>query len=419
MNSVPRIALGFALALGSGLVAGTPAAFAQEERVITLTEQERNAIQALKTALESRNYAVATSALATAQSAAQSGYARYLASALQLRLALETKNYGLQKTAIEAMINSGAAPASALPELYKSQGALAMSAGEYEKAEAAFTRWTQVAPNDPEAFLALAEVKNVRKNVSEAVTLIDHAIKLQTTAGRPVPESWYKRGLKHAFDARMVPQSIAFSGGLVAAYPAPENWRDALLVRRDLGQMDAAALVDLMRLLRGTDGLAGERDYYTAAEALISAGLGAEAKALIDEGVAANMVDPAEGKTKELLAAAKKAETGLKGLEAKAQAAATGETAVNAADAHFGHAEYAKAAALYRTALEKGSVDPNLVNTRLGISLGLAGQKAEAETALRAVTGPRADLASLWLLWLSQRAPAPAAAPAASSPATS
>jgi hypothetical protein len=37
------------------------------------------------------------------------------------------------------------------------------------------------------------------------------------------------------------------------------------------------------------------------------------------------------------------------------------------------------------------------------MALGLAGQKAEAETALRAVTGPRADLASLWLLWLAQR----------------
>jgi hypothetical protein len=45
-----------------------------------------------------------------------------------------------------------------------------------------------------------------------------------------------------------------------------------------------------------------------------------------------------------------------------------------------------------------------VANNRLGMALGLAGQRAEAETALRAVTGPNADIASFWLLWLSQRA---------------
>jgi hypothetical protein len=33
----------------------------------------------------------------------------------------------------------------------------------------------------------------------------------------------------------------------------------------------------------------------------------------------------------------------------------------------------------------------------------MAGQKAQAETALRAVTGTRAELAGLWLAWLNRR----------------
>ena len=77
--------------------------------------------------------------------------------------------------------------------------------------------------------------------------------------------------------------------------------------------------------------------------------------------------------------------------------------ALSAGDAFLSYGEYDKAAALYRAAIQKGSVDANVANTRLGMALGLAGQKAEAETALRAVTGARADLASLWLLWLAQR----------------
>lgn len=405
MKSVSGAALGLALAL-AGAIAATSPGLAQEQAEIVLNEQERTALQALKTALETKDYAAATSALATAQQAARSGYSRYLASSLQLRLGLETKNYGLQKTAIDAMIGSGAAPAASLPQLLKSQGALAMSAGEYEDAEASFARWTQAAPNDPEAFLALAQAKTARDKVPETIPLIANAIKLQQAANRPVPEAWYLRGLKHAFDARMVAESLDFSRGLIAAYPTPENWRDVLLVRRDLGQLDPAATVDLLRLLRNTKGLAGERDYYALAEALTGAGFGAEAKAVLDEGVAAKMVDASEARTKELLAAAKKATTAssaLAGLETKATSAATGAAAMTAADAYFGHADYAKAAALYRAALQKGSVDPNVANTRLGMALGLAGQKAEAETALRAVTGTRADLAALWLLWLAQR----------------
>ena len=48
------------------------------------------------------------------------------------------------------------------------------------------------------------------------------------------------------------------------------------------------------------------------------------------------------------------------------------------------------------------AADANLANIRLGAALALAGKRAEAETAFRAVTGPRAELAQLWLLWLSQ-----------------
>ena len=154
MNSVPSIALGLALALG-GVSIGAPA-FAQQPAEISLGEQEREALQALKTALDARNYPAATAALATAQAAARSGYSRYLASALQLRLGVETGSYGLQTTAIDAMITSGAVPAADMPQLYNSQGALAMSAGEYKDAEASFTRWVEAAPNVPEALMAMA-----------------------------------------------------------------------------------------------------------------------------------------------------------------------------------------------------------------------------------------------------------------------
>jgi hypothetical protein len=40
---------------------------------------------------------------------------------------------------------------------------------------------------------------------------------------------------------------------------------------------------------------------------------------------------------------------------------------------------------------------------RLGIAHAQAGQRAEAETAFRAVTGPGTELAALWQVWLARR----------------
>jgi Flp pilus assembly protein TadD len=92
----------------------------------------------------------------------------------------------------------------------------------------------------------------------------------------------------------------------------------------------------------------------------------------------------------------------LPGLRTRG-AAGTGAQARAAADASFAFGQYGEAATLYQAALLKGGEDPNLVNTRLGAALALAGRRPEAELALRAVTGPRADLAGYWLVWLAHR----------------
>jgi hypothetical protein len=51
----------------------------------------------------------------------------------------------------------------------------------------------------------------------------------------------------------------------------------------------------------------------------------------------------------------------------------------------------------------KSGEDRNLLNLRVGASLAMAGQRAEAETVLRSVAGEPADLAKLWLAWLARR----------------
>jgi len=405
-----KIALGAAFALaGTALGTAVPATAQQAVPMVPeLNKSERAALLAFRTALDLRDYPAATTAMNQAQSAARSGYTRYLASALQLRLAIETGNVGLQTTAIDAMIDSGAAPASELPQLYRNQAALLQGAGKLEKAEAAFTRYLELAPNDAEATLQLARIKADRKRQADALALLDRAIDARKAAGQPVPESWYRRALNLAVQYRMTPQALRLSRQLVTAYPTPLNWRDAVLIHRDASGVDQEAALDGWRLMRTTKALAGERDYLQFAQSLSTAGLAGESKAVLDEGVAAKMVNPAEPGFKELLAASgKKAvadRTGLATRQAAALAAATGADALKAGDMALGQGSFGRAAELYQAAIQKGGVDANVANTRLGIALARAGKRLEAEAAFRAVTGPRAELANLWLVWLQQRA---------------
>ena len=143
----------------------------------------------------------------------------------------------------------------------------------------------------------------------------------------------------------------------------------------------------------------GERDYVESAEALNRANLVGEAKAVLDEGVSRSMLDAAKPAVAQLIATVNRRvaadRAGLPRLRAAAQAGATGAAARGAADTYFGYGQYPEAAELYRLALLKGGEDANLVNARLGAALALAGRRPEAEAALRAVTGPRADLAIL------------------------
>ena len=406
MRSVSTIALGVALALGSVTLAAAPASAQKGEA--EFSREERAAFLALQNALAVKDYATATSALNTAQARARTPNARYLASALQLRLGLETNNFGLQSSAIDAMISSGAAPASELPQLYRNQAALLQAAGKLDRAEASLTRYVEAAPNDPDALLALSQIKNDRRKPQEAIALIDRAVDMRKASGQVAPESWYKRGVNLALMNRMPTQSLKFGRELVAHYPSAENWRDVLLVYRDVASPDAESALDSWRLQRAAKALAGERDYEKFAQAATAAGLPAESKAVLDEGVAARMVSPTEGAFKALIASSTKAaataRTGLKARETAAMAAATGTAALGAGDGAFAQGNYASAVSLYRTALQKGSVDTNVTNTRLGIALAMAGQRAEAEIAFRAVTGPRAELAALWLTWLGRSA---------------
>jgi tetratricopeptide (TPR) repeat protein len=416
MKSNSTVAL--ALLLGGALVATVPAAARPKQQPAAtpapagpvLSAAERAALLPVNNAAVARDWAAANAALPAAQAAVQGPDAKYFLGQLMVTIGAGTNSDPLQAQGVDMMLASGAAPPNQLHALYQNQAVLGVRLRNPKAAEAGFGKLLEMNPGDTESMINLAKVEIDLRRPAQAVDLIERAIAAKRAAGQAVDQNWYRYALRTAFEAKLAAPSLRLAREMVAAYPTRENWRDALLVYRDLTTLDKGTTLDLLRLLRATKALAGERDWFDLADQLNNGGLPGETKAVLQEAAAMHQVDLAKPgfadlmRTASVRVAADRAS--LPGLETRAMAAPTGQMALSTADAYYGYGEYAKAAALYRAALSKGGIDPNVADLRLGMSLAATGDRAGAETAFRAVAGPRADIAGFWLAWLATPAAA-------------
>ncbi|MBX3561897.1 MAG: hypothetical protein KF780_08790 [Sphingomonas sp.] len=401
--TVSRIALATLLAASAALV---PPAVNAQSHAFTVTQQENAALQALQTAAAGADRAAQDAALAAARAVAQSASARYAVANYQFQIGRTRGDGQMQNQAIDALVASGVPQGAELASLLAAQASRTYSANDFQGTDRLLARVVELQPNNAAAIADYAQYKARIGDRAAAVALFQRAIEAQQAGGQAAPESWHQRGLALAFDGRLAPQALALARGLVAAYPTRSNWRDALYVYRQLAAGDPALELDIRRLARASGGVAGERDILETVRAFDSAGMPGEAKALLDEAVSRTMLDASEAQVRQLVTSttrtATQARAGLARARTQALAAETGAAALAAGDAHYGFGQYAEAAELYRAALQKGGGDPNLVNTRLAAALALAGQRAEAEAALVAITGPRAELAGFWTTWLAR-----------------
>lgn len=414
MKSISTLAVGVALALGAVSLAAPVQAVAKDSAKESkaskykpkFSKEAQPKLAALQKAMDGTDEAAYQAALAAAKAAAQNADDKFVIGQFQLNHAIKVNDEAEKLAAIEAMIQSGGAAQEDLGTLYQNLGGLAFNAKDYPKAEGAFRKQLELQPSNQEVMNNLAATLIQQKKTGEAIALVEQRITSAKAANQPVAEAVYKQALGLAYETGS-PRSVELSRELVAAYPTTENWRNALLIYRELKNPTGDANLDFLRLMRVTKSLDGERNYYELADAANMKGLPGEAKAVLDEGAAAKAFDPNKAIFKELLASTggkiKEDRASLAPLETKARAAASGTLALNTGDAYFGYGDYAKAVELYKVAMQKGSIDANLANSHLGMAYALAGQKAEAEAAFKAVTGPRTDLAAYWLLWLSQQ----------------
>ena len=102
-----------------------------------MSKAERNAIAALRTAIDKKDYDGAQSALSTARAAARYKEAKYVVAVLQLQLGQATGNVSMKSEAIEAALTTGLVPKAALAELRQMRAALTAESGQVQEAPAA------------------------------------------------------------------------------------------------------------------------------------------------------------------------------------------------------------------------------------------------------------------------------------------
>ena len=333
----------------------------------------------------------------------------FFLSQIELGAANKIKDMASLEDAVTRSAASPFLPATEKPKYLRNAAALALQRKDYAAATKTYEQLIALTPDDADAILNLSLLYSDQKQNAQAVATLEKAIAAKKAKGEVAPEVWYRQRLKIAFDSKLAAQTNAASVDLVAAYPNPVNWYDALNLFRDSANGDDQFNLDTYRLMHAVNAMGPDREWQEYARLALDKGLPGEAHAILTEGVSTKKLTGTKPIEKEILGtstgkiAADKAS--LAGLEKDSAKAPNGKSALGTGDAYFGYGNYAKAAEMYRIAVTKGGVDMPSANLRLGASLAMAGDKAGATTALQAVQGgPRQQLAQYWLIKVNGKA---------------
>ncbi len=421
------VAMAVALAGGAQVaLIGLPGdeAHAQRQRAQQPQEVKRNysadysaPAQAAQTAIDANDFVTAKTQLDLAETKVTTPDDKLSFGQLTFNLGNKSDDLALKTKGVQAMIDSGQLAPADVGRFQYYLGSFHYEADSYPAAQAAFERAIALGYKDSNIEGIYAESFFQQEKFAEGLAVLKTAIDGRRAANAEVPENWYKRGTSVAFNANLSAETMNWVIMLVEAAPSKDNWRSALTIARETLGYGSQENIDVMRLMRRTDSLVSERDYGEYAENADPRRLPGEVLAVLEDGVAKGVVKTSDVFFAEQLSlargrvAADRAE--LSSLERSAQSSANGVSALATGDALLGYGEAARAQAMYELALQKGGIDADRANTRLGIALSDQGKYAEAQAAFDKVTGARGPLIKLWKIYTAaKQAPAAPAAPA-------
>jgi hypothetical protein len=261
-------------------------------------------------------------------------------------------------------------------------------------------RYLKAGGNDPQMRTLLVQSYYLSNDCGSVVKLLKPSVEGEVRAGRTPDESQLQL---LGTCAQRVKDDASYRGALeklVAYHPKQSYWDDLFTAIRNKPGYSSRLDIDTYRLRRATGSLASVDDYMEMTQLALVAGTPAEAKQVIDQGFSSGVLgrDAQAEREKRLQAlAAKRAAAGVDKDNPPAPVD-QGFNLVFAGKAKDG-------ISMMEAAIAKGGLEhADQAQLHLGIAYYIAGQKARAVQALRAVKGTdgSSDLAQLWLLVASK-----------------
>ncbi len=362
------------------------------------------AIIDLQDAVKKNDFANVPAKVAAAKAVASTKEDRYLIGKLQLDAARAANDNTALIAAIDTIAASGYLDTAKVGGLYQDLGGIFFNAKQFPQAAAAYQKALAIDSRNGEASRMLGIALFEQGQKAEAAAALQKYIQASSAAGQKPTEDTYRIAVQSAFDAKM-PEASGLARQWLEAYPSADSWRNSIAVYRNLNQPDAEGTLDLLRLMQATGSLTTAGDYELYAASAADQSNFNEAQAVIDAGLNAKVLDPANATVREILAALKtKNKATLADLETAEKTAQNAKAYVRIGDSYSAMGQFAKAAEVYKKALGKPGVDQNVANLHLGMALARGGDKPGAVAALNAVTGPKADIAKFWLAYVNHKA---------------
>ena len=437
----------FALALSLVAVSAAPAAFAQSDEK---PKKEKKGKEAAPAAPK-RNYSkpfiaaympvanmlnktkdavAAKAAFSTVVAAIGNDDDRYEAGILAINIGAPLKDLAFQEQGIDLLIGSATTTVDLKKEYTFRKGAIAYDGKRFADAEKYMLDAYNIGYRANNIEYLVSNAMSQQNKDADAIAWIGKAIESSKAAGA-VSKAYVIRAANLSAKMKNYTAASNFYKELVITENNPDYWHDALAFFDRSRDFNPEESLDILRLMRATNGLRFQQEYAAYLDSLSYIGVRypAEAVSVLDEGfdkgvISRNNVTFSERYNEAKSRLAEDTRT-LHGTIAPAKASSKPMLASLTADSFFSHKDYKTAKDLYESALSKGAVldkdggdQTDRTRFRLAMSKAMLGDYAGAKADFAMINNPnRKAIAEYWNMYIDQLSK-PAAAPVAAAPAT-
>ena len=437
----------FALALSLVAVSAAPAAFAQSDEK---PKKEKKGKEAAPAAPK-RNYSkpfiaaympvanmlnktkdavAAKAAFSTVVAAIGNDDDRYEAGILAINIGAPLKDLAFQEQGIDLLIGSATTPVDLKKEYTFRKGAIAYDGKRFADAEKYMLDAYNIGYRANNIEYLVSNAMSQQTKDADAIAWIGKAIESSKAAGA-VSKAYVIRAASLSAKMKNYTAASNFYKELVITENNPDYWHDALAFFDRSRDFNPEESLDILRLMRATNGLRFQQEYAAYLDSLSYIGVRypAEAVSVLDEGfdkgvISRNNVTFSERYNEAKSRLAEDTRT-LPGTIAPAKASSKPMLASLTADSFFSHKDYKTAKDLYESALSKGAVldkdggdQTDRTRFRLAMSKAMLGDYAGAKADFAMINNPnRKAIAEYWNMYIDQLSK-PAAAPVAAAPST-